>query len=84
MLNFSVKKKIIHSHHALNSVSSSTDKTNLLGPIPSRLRSPIPRVRASHHVQLPQVLEEELPLQNFLEFETSGTQFAGVDQHSHR
>jgi hypothetical protein len=40
----SVKKKgIIHSHRDLNSVSSSTDKTNLLGPIPSRLRSPVIR-----------------------------------------
>jgi len=39
------KKGIIHSHRDLNSVSSSTDKTNLLGPIPSRLRSPAPRVR---------------------------------------
>jgi hypothetical protein len=44
MLYFSVKKGIIHSHRDLNSVSSSTDKTNLLGPIPSRLRSPGPRV----------------------------------------
>jgi hypothetical protein len=43
MLNFSVKKK--HSHRDLNSVSSTTDKTNLVGPIPSRLRSPDPRVR---------------------------------------
>jgi hypothetical protein len=45
MLNFSVKKGIIHSHRDLNSVSSSTNKTTLLGPIPSRLRSPAPRVR---------------------------------------
>jgi hypothetical protein len=45
MLYFSGKKGIIHSHRDLNSVSSSTDKTNLLGPIPSRLRSPAPRVR---------------------------------------
>ena len=45
MLYFSGKKGIIHSHRDLNSVSSSTDKTNLLGPIPSRLRSPTPRVR---------------------------------------
>ena len=37
------KKATIHSHRDLNSVSSSTDKTNLLGPIPSRLRSPTPR-----------------------------------------
>jgi hypothetical protein len=36
------KKGIIHSHRDLNSVSSSTDKTNLL--VPSRLRSPAPRV----------------------------------------
>jgi hypothetical protein len=43
MLYFSVKKGIIHSHRDLNSVSSSTDKTNLLGSIPSRLRSPDPR-----------------------------------------
>jgi hypothetical protein len=41
---FQCKKGIIHSHRDLNSVSSSTDKTNLLGPIPSRLRSPGPRV----------------------------------------
>jgi hypothetical protein len=46
ILYFSVKKGIIHSHRDLNSVSSSTDKTNLLVPIPSRLRSPVPRV---HH-----------------------------------
>ncbi len=45
MLYFSAKKGIIHSHRDLNSVLSSTDKTNLLGPIPSRLRSPAPRVR---------------------------------------
>jgi hypothetical protein len=32
-------KGIIHSHRDLNSVSSSTDKTNLLGPIPSRLQT---------------------------------------------
>jgi hypothetical protein len=38
------RKEIIHSHRDLNSVSSSTDKTNLSGPIPSRLRSPAPRV----------------------------------------
>ena len=44
MLYFSVKKGINHSHRDLNSVSSSTDKTNLLGPIPSRLRGPAPRV----------------------------------------
>jgi hypothetical protein len=47
MLYFSGKKGIIHSHRDLNSVSSSTDKTNLLGPIPSRLRSPAPRVQGS-------------------------------------
>ena len=45
MLYFSVKKGIIHSHRDLNSVSSSTDKTTLLGPIPSRLHSPTDRVR---------------------------------------
>jgi hypothetical protein len=45
MLYFSEKKGIIHSHRDLNSVSSSTDKTNLLGPMTSRLRSPAPRVR---------------------------------------
>jgi hypothetical protein len=45
MLYFSVKKGIIHSHRYLNSVSSSTDKTNLLVSMPSRLRSPAPRVR---------------------------------------
>jgi hypothetical protein len=33
MLYFSVKGGIISSHRDLNSVSSSTDKTNLLGPI---------------------------------------------------
>jgi hypothetical protein len=44
MLYFSGKKGIIHSHRDLNSVSSCTDKTNLLGPMPSRLRSPAPRV----------------------------------------
>ncbi len=44
ILYFSVKKGIIHSHRDLNSVSSSTDKTNLLGPMLSRLRSPAPRV----------------------------------------
>ena len=44
MLYFSVNKGIIHSHRDLNSVSSFTDKTNLLGPMPSRLRSPAPRV----------------------------------------
>jgi hypothetical protein len=43
-LNLSVKTMTIHSHRDLNSVSSSTDKTNLLGHIPSRLRSPDPRV----------------------------------------
>jgi hypothetical protein len=45
MLYFSAKKRIIHSHRVLNPVSSSTDKTNLLGPIPSRLRSVTPHVR---------------------------------------
>jgi hypothetical protein len=39
------KQRIIHSHRDMNSVSSSADKTNLLGPIPSRLCSPAPRVR---------------------------------------
>jgi hypothetical protein len=41
----SEKKRLIHSHRDLNSVPSSTDKTNLLGPIPSRLHSPAPHVR---------------------------------------
>ena len=50
MLYFSVNKGIIHSHRDLNSVSSFTDKTNLLGLIPSRLRSPTPRVRKSPRV----------------------------------
>ena len=45
MLYFSAKKGILHSHRDLNSVSSSTDRTNLLGSIPSRLRSPVPHVR---------------------------------------
>jgi hypothetical protein len=44
MLYFRVKKGILHSHRDLNSVSSSTDKTNHLGPIPSRLHSPAPHV----------------------------------------
>jgi hypothetical protein len=68
MLYFSVKEGIIHSHRDLNSVSSSTYKTNLLGSMTSRLRSPGPRVRR-HHVQLPQVVGRK----NFLELETSGT-----------
>jgi hypothetical protein len=38
MLYFSVKKGIFHSHRDLNLVSSSTDKTNLLGPMSSTLR----------------------------------------------
>ena len=70
------KKGIIHSHRALNSVSSSTDKSNLLGPIPSRLRSAAPRVHASSCLKCWR--------KHFPELETSGTQFAGVDQHSHR
>ncbi len=49
MLYFSVKKGIIHSHRDLNSVSSSTDKTNHLGPIPSRRHSPAPRVCQPSH-----------------------------------
>ena len=32
-------------HHDLNSMLSSTDITNILGPIPSRLCNPTPRVR---------------------------------------
>jgi hypothetical protein len=46
MLNLSVIKIDYskHSHRVLNSLSSSTDKKNLLGPIPSRLHSPTPRV----------------------------------------
>ena len=45
MLYFSVKKGIIHSHRDLNSVSSSTENTNLLGTMSSRLHCPTPRVR---------------------------------------
>ena len=33
----------IHSHHDLNSLSSSTDRTSLLGTISSSLRHPAPR-----------------------------------------
>ncbi len=47
MLHFGVKKGILHSHRYLNSVSSSNDKTNLLGTMSSRLHSPVPRVRKS-------------------------------------
>ncbi len=79
MLYFSAKKGIIHSHRDLNSVSSSTDKTNLLDPMPSRLRSPSPRVRKPPRAAASQVWRN-----HFLELETSGTQLAGVDQHSHR
>jgi hypothetical protein len=52
MLHFSVKRGIIMSSLTcdLNSVSSSTDKTNLLGSIPSRLHSPAPRVHKSPRV----------------------------------
>ena len=49
MIYFSVKKGIIHSHRDLNSVSLSTDKTNCLGSIPSRLHSPTSRVRKPPH-----------------------------------
>ncbi len=49
MLYFSAKKGIIHSHRDLNSVSSSTEKTNLLGPMSSRLHGPTPRVHKSRH-----------------------------------
>ena len=35
----------VHSHRDLNSALSSTDRTNLLGPIPSSLRIPAPRMR---------------------------------------
>jgi hypothetical protein len=49
---FSVNKGI-HSHRDLNSESSSTDKTNLLGPMTSRLHSPTPRVhKPVEHVEL--------------------------------
>jgi hypothetical protein len=70
-----LKKGIIHSHRDLNSVSSSTDKTNLLGPIPSRLRSPAPRVRTRA------AASSAGGRKHFLELETSGTQLSGVDQH---
>jgi hypothetical protein len=55
MLYFSVKKGIIHSQRDLNSVSSSTDKTN--GPYPQDFTDPL-LVSANHHMQLSQVLEE--------------------------
>ncbi len=47
MLYFGVKKGVINWHRDLNSMSSSTEKTNLLGPMTTRLHSPVPRVRKS-------------------------------------
>jgi hypothetical protein len=78
-LYLSVKKGIIHSHRDLNSVSSSTDKTNLLGSIPSRLRSPTPRVRKP-----PRATTFKCLRKHFLEVETSGSQFTWIYNHSHR
>jgi hypothetical protein len=60
MLYFILKKGIIQSHRDLNSMSSSTDKTNLLVTIPQDFAVPI-LVSTNHQVHLSQVLEESLP-----------------------
>jgi len=57
-------------------VSSSTDRTNPLGPIPSSLRNSAPRARKPARA--------DPSRKRFLEFETSGKQFAGPDYHSHK
>ena len=79
ILCFSVKTGIIHSHRDLNSESSSTERTNLLEPMTSSLRSPL-LTCASHHVQLPQALEEALPWT----WNQRHVIRSRVDDHSHR
>jgi len=66
----------IHSHLDLNSVSSSTDMMKRLGPVPSSWRIPAP------HVDLRRAAVSGG--KHFPECETSGSQFAWVENHCHR
>jgi len=76
---FQCKKGIIHSHRDLNSVSSVTDKTKLLGPMPSRLRSPAPLVRKP-----PRAAASSAGGITSLSLKPAAHKLAGVDHHRHR